>query len=55
MFVQFVGLVKRGVKLCCMSVRPEVEDKVIANNRPFLDRGGAIASIFPDSRYALAV
>ena len=48
-------LVKRGVKLCCMSVRPEVEDKVIANNRPFLARGGAIASIFPDSRYALAV
>jgi hypothetical protein len=49
------ALVERGVKLCCMSVRPEIEDKVIANNRPYLAGGGALASIFPDSRYALAI
>jgi hypothetical protein len=49
------ALRERGVKLCCMSVRPEIEDKVIANNRPFLAAGGTLASIFPDSRYALAI
>lgn len=49
------ALLERGVKLCCMSVRPEVEDRVLANNRPFLASGGALASIFPDSRYALAI
>jgi len=49
------ALRERGVRLCCMSVRPEVEDKVIVNNRPFLAGGGTLASIFPDSRYALAI
>jgi hypothetical protein len=46
-------LVTRDVKLCLMTVRPEIEDLVVGKNAAFTDRGGRLASVFPDSRYAL--
>ena len=46
-------LAMQEVRLCCLGVRPEIEDKVIDNHREFTSRGGKIASFFPDSRYAL--
>lgn len=47
------ALVDRGVDLCLMTVRPEIEDAVAAKNASFTQRGGVLASIFPDSPYAL--
>ena len=48
------ALLDHGVKLCCMSVRPEIEARVVEKNRPFLASGGRLSSIFPDSPFALA-
>lgn len=47
------ALIERDVQLCLMGVRPEIEDAVCQKNRAFLDRGGRLLSIFPDSRYSL--
>jgi hypothetical protein len=47
------ALVERDVKVCLMGVRPEIEDAVVQKNKAFTDRGGRMASIFPDSRYSL--
>jgi hypothetical protein len=46
-------LVTRDIQLCLMSVRAEIEDVVVAKNKAFVDRGGVLASVFPESRYAL--
>ena len=46
-------LVARGVGLCVMTVRSQIEDAVAARNRAFTDRGGQLASVFPGSKYAL--
>src|SRR5262249_35614229 len=46
-------LVERDVRLCLMTVRPEVEETVVRKNQAFTTRGGRMASIFPDSPYAL--
>lgn len=46
-------LVNRDIKLCLMTVRPEIEDAVAGKNKAFTDRGGILASVFPDSKYAL--
>lgn len=46
-------LVKRNIDLCLMTVRPEIEDVVAAKNMAFTARGGVLASVFPDSPYAL--
>lgn len=46
-------LVTRGIDLCLMTVRPEIEDLVVGKNAAFTARGGRLASIFPDSRYSL--
>ena len=46
-------LTRRDIDLCLMTVRPEIEDAVVARNRAFTDRGGELASVFPDSPYAL--
>jgi hypothetical protein len=46
-------LVKREINLCLMTVRPEIEATVVANNTAFTSRGGILASVFPDSPYAL--
>ncbi|BDQ32987.1 class I SAM-dependent methyltransferase [Pseudodesulfovibrio portus] len=47
------ALIEEDVKLALMCFNPAVEPKVIANNQPFLDRGGRFASIFPKSAIAL--
>jgi hypothetical protein len=47
------ALVTRNVRLCLMTVRPEIEDAVANKNQAFTARGGRLASIFPDSPYAL--
>jgi len=46
-------LVNRDIDLCLMTVRPEIEDAVVAKNVAFTDRGGLLASVFPDSPYSL--
>lgn len=46
-------LLTRDIRLCLMTVRPEIEDLVAAKNAAFTARGGRLASIFPDSRYSL--
>ena len=45
-------LVARDINLCLMTVRPEIEDAVAAKNAAFTARG-VLASVFPDSPYAL--
>lgn len=42
------ALLGEGISLCLMSVRPEIQEKVIRNHRVFLEQGGAFFSIFPD-------
>ncbi len=49
------ALADEGVDLCCMGIRPEAEPRVMENQRPFREAGGRLASIFPDSPFALAV
>ncbi len=46
-------LADRGVTLCLLSLNPIGEEKVMANNRAFVERGGTFASIFPASTHAL--
>jgi len=46
-------LVNRNIDLCLMTVRPEIEDAVAAKNVAFTNRGGVLASVFPDSPYSL--
>jgi hypothetical protein len=44
-----------AIDLCLLSLNPESEQKVLAKNRPFLERGGRFLSIFalsPSSVYA---
>jgi hypothetical protein len=47
------ALMEQGIRLCLLSLSPEIEDKVIEKNRAFLESGGIFASIFPESRHAL--
>jgi hypothetical protein len=47
------ALVEDNVRLCLLSVNPEVEQKVIGRRREFADRGGHFASIFTGSARAL--
>ncbi|MBP7830242.1 MAG: methyltransferase domain-containing protein [Kiritimatiellae bacterium] len=49
------ALLSEDVKLCLMSLSPEAEDKVIARNRAFTERGGTFSSINPSSRHALKI
>jgi C-methyltransferase C-terminal domain/Putative zinc binding domain/Methyltransferase domain len=45
---------RREIDLCLMTVRPEVEQEVARRNASFSARGGVLASVFPDSPFALA-
>lgn len=47
------ALLEDGVRLCLLSLSPQSEDKVIARNRAFVERGGQFASIFRTSPRAL--
>jgi hypothetical protein len=46
-------LIHRDIRLCLMTVRPEIEEAVVRKNHGFIARGGRLASIFPESPYAL--
>ncbi len=46
-------LLKNDIKLCLTALSPESEEKVIQKNKEFLDKGGALTSIFRGSKYAL--
>jgi len=48
-------LVEHGIKLCLLSLSPESENKVIQNNKSFVDQGGLFFSIFPSSQRALVI
>ena len=41
------------IHLCLLSVNPLNEDKVVAKQQRFADRGGQFMSIFPKSKYAV--
>jgi SAM-dependent methyltransferase len=47
------ALADRDISLCLLSLNPIGEEKVMANNRAFVERGGTFASIFPASAHAL--
>ncbi|MBM3835388.1 MAG: class I SAM-dependent methyltransferase [Verrucomicrobia bacterium] len=49
------ALVEQDIRLCLLSLSLESEDKVIAKNKSFVDRGGCFASIFPASKHALQI
>ncbi|OPY06162.1 MAG: hypothetical protein A4E61_00059 [Syntrophorhabdus sp. PtaB.Bin184] len=49
------ALVEEGIKLCCLSLSPEIEDKVIGKNSSFVRSGGVFASIFSRSTRALRI
>ncbi len=46
-------LARSDVATCLFGLAPEIEDKVIANNRAFVERGGAFYSIFAASRRSI--
>ncbi len=48
-------IVEQNVKLCLLTLSPESEEKVLANNKAFLDQGGIFKSIFPSNSQALRV
>ena len=41
------ALINEDIKLCLMSLNPNVEKKVIKKNKSFLKKGGKFISIFP--------
>lgn len=47
------ALEDESVKFCLLSLSQESEQKVIANNKKFIDRGGQFSSIFSTSKNAL--
>ncbi len=49
------ALLEEEINLCLLSLNPESEEKVLANNREFLRRGGRAESIFPASPRSLLV
>jgi C-methyltransferase C-terminal domain/Putative zinc binding domain/Methyltransferase domain len=44
---------RRKIDLCLMTVRPEIEIDVARRNEAFRSRGGVLASVFPDSPFAI--
>jgi hypothetical protein len=47
------ALLDRGITLCLLSLNPIGQEKVIAKNAAFVQRGGEFASIFPSSARAV--
>lgn len=50
-----VALLEENIKLCLLGLSPQSEDKVVANNHGFVERGGSFSSIFATSARALRV
>jgi hypothetical protein len=49
------ALVEENIKLCLLGLSPQSEDKVVAKQGRFVERGGTFASIFATSARALPV
>lgn len=49
------ALLRDDIQLCLLSLSPENEEKVMRANRDFVAKGGAFASIFPQSTRTLQV
>lgn len=47
------ALVENDISLCLLSTNPLNEEKVIANNKAFVAKGGQFLSIFPASKHSL--
>ena len=47
------SLISEDIKLCLLTVHPQMEERVIKNNKSFTEHGGTFASIFPRSKLAL--
>jgi hypothetical protein len=45
---------RREIDVCLMTVRPEIEHEVARRNEAFRSRGGVLASVFPDSPFAIS-
>ena len=43
------ALLKKEIRLCLLSLRPELEPRIMARHEEYLARGGKFASIFPGS------
>lgn len=46
------ALLEKEIALCLLNMSPESEQKVVAKNKAFVDRGGRFVSIFPESVHA---
>lgn len=46
-------LIKEDIRLCLLGVNPNIEEKVISNNKAFVGQGGIFLSIFQGSRHSL--
>lgn len=46
------ALIKENIKLCLLGLNLSSEDKVLRNNKSFVDHGGKFLSIFSESRLA---
>ena len=46
-------LATKNIDLCLLGLSPDIEDKVIANNKPFIEQGGKFKSIFVSSPRSL--
>jgi len=47
------SLIKNDIKLCMLSLNPEIEERITSRNSAFTEQGGQFASIFPTSKLAL--
>lgn len=49
------ALLDEDIKLCLLTVSPQAESRVIANNESYVKRGGSFSSISPASKMATRV
>lgn len=49
------AIYEHDVKLCLLTLSTSSEEKVIKNNQRFLEQGGAFASVFPGSKWAMNI
>ena len=49
------ALLEKNIKLCLLSLAPDKEEKIIQNNKRFLENKGRFCSIFPGSKRFLHI
>lgn len=47
------GLLEKDIKLCILSLNPDIEEKIIKKNNIFVENGGTFLSIVPTSKHSL--